>query len=130
MELANEIGSFDVNDTNDLAARHEAIVTLLSMLALYAPHAGEYLLEQFDFDSRAISFPSLDKDALANDTITMVVQVNGKVRGKMDVTTGLDNDTLIGLAKAVDGVDKFLTGEIKKPSSYQINWSASWLQAD
>ena len=114
MELANEIGSFDVNDANDLAVRHEAIVALLSMLALYAPHAGEYLLEQFGFDSRAISFPSLDKDALANDTITMVVQVNGKVRGKMDVATGLDNDTLIGLAKAVDGVDKFLTGEIKK----------------
>lgn len=114
MELANEIGSFDANDTNDLAARHEAIVTLLSMLALYAPHAGEHLLEQFGFDSRAISFPSLDKEALANDTITMVVQVNGKVRGKMDVATGLDNDTLIGLAKAVDGVDKFLTGEIKK----------------
>ncbi|OOR88085.1 leucine--tRNA ligase [Moraxella caviae] len=114
MELANEITGFDGMDTTALAIKHEAIIALLSMLALYAPHAGEHLLECLGFDSANLTFPQLDDAALANDTITMVVQVNGKVRGKMDVATGLDNDTLIALAKAVDGVDKFLTGEIKK----------------
>lgn len=114
MELANEIGAFDANHPNDLAVRHEAIIALLSLLALYAPHVGEYLLEQFGLDSRAITFPALDKEALTNDTMTMVVQVNGKVRGKMEVTAGLDNDTLISMAKAVDGVEKFLTADIKK----------------
>ncbi|WFF39202.1 leucine--tRNA ligase [Moraxella nasibovis] len=114
MELANELGGFEVANDTDLAVRHEAIIALLSMLALYAPHAGEHLLEQFGFDSRSITFPVLDKDALVNDSITMAVQVNGKVRGQMEVATGLDNDTLIALAKEVEGVDKFLTGDIKK----------------
>ncbi|UNU72924.1 leucine--tRNA ligase [Moraxella nasovis] len=114
MELANEIFAFDVACADDLTVKHEALIALLSMLSLYAPHVGEYLLEQLGFDSQNIAFPSLDEDALTNETITMVVQVNGKVRGKMDVATGLDNDTLILLAKQAEGVDKFLTGDIKK----------------
>ena len=44
----------------------------------------------------------------------MVVQVNGKIRGKMDVEIGLDNQTLIEKAKQLNGVSRFLTGEIKK----------------
>ncbi|WP_323841825.1 MULTISPECIES: leucine--tRNA ligase [unclassified Moraxella] len=114
MELTNEIASFEVKDAQDLAVKHEAIKALLCMFALYAPHAGEYLLEQLGMDSRNIIFPSLDQEALTNDTVIMVVQVNGKVRGQMEVATGLDNDGLITLAKQADGVDKFLTGEIKK----------------
>lgn len=114
MELANEIGAFVATSETDLAVKHEAIIALLTLLAPYAPHIGEHLLERFGFDSSALSFPILDKSALENDTTTFVVQINGKVRGKMDVAKGLDNDTLIALAKGVDGVDKFLTGDIKK----------------
>ena len=114
MELANEIGSFTVADDGDLAVRHEAIITLLTLLALYAPHVGEYVLEAFGFDSRTLTFPTLDKSALVSDTITMVIQVNGKVRGQMEVAVGLDDDSLITQALATDGVDKFITGEIKK----------------
>ncbi len=114
MELANELGAFTVESDSDLAVKHEAAIALLTLLALYAPHVGEYLLEQFGFDSKALVFPSLDKDALVNDSVTMVIQVNGKIRGKMDVAVGLDNATLIALAKQQDGVAKFLVGDIKK----------------
>ena len=114
MELANELGAFTVESDSDLVVKHEAVIALLTLLALYAPHVGEYLLEQFGFDSKALVFPSLDKDALVNDSVTMVIQVNGKIRGKMDVAVGLDNATLIALAKQQDGVAKFLVGDIKK----------------
>ena len=114
MELANELGAFTVESDSDLTVKHEAVIALLTLLALYAPHVGEYLLEQFGFDSKALVFPSLDKDALVNDSVTMVIQVNGKIRGKMDVAVGLDNATLIALAKQQDGVAKFLVGDIKK----------------
>ncbi len=114
MELANELASFEVQSPADLAVKHEAVIALLTLLALYAPHVGEYLLEQFGFDCQALTFPTLDKDALVSDSVTMVVQVNGKVRGKMDVAKGLDNATLIALAKQIDAVAKFLTGDIKK----------------
>ena len=58
MELCNEIASFKPTDNNDIAARHEAIVALLTLLSLYAPHVGEYLLEALK-SMHAPSFPSL-----------------------------------------------------------------------
>ncbi|VEG13877.1 leucine--tRNA ligase [Moraxella cuniculi] len=114
MELCNEIGNFHANSTQELAVKHEALVTLLTLLSLYAPHVGEYLLTAFGIDTSSLSFPQLDETALVNDTITMVVQVNGKVRGKMEVAADMDHDLLISEAKALEGVAKFLTGEIKK----------------
>lgn len=114
MELCNEIASFKPIDHNDIAVRHEAIIALLTMLSLYAPHVGEYLLQALNIDARTQAFPALDESALINDTITMVVQVNGKVRGKMEVATGTDQAELIREAKNIEGVAKYLTGEIKK----------------
>ncbi|STZ08266.1 Leucine--tRNA ligase [Moraxella caprae] len=114
MELANDIGAFDVADGGDLAVRHEAIITLLTILSLYAPHVGEHLLEVFGFDSRTLTFPTLDKSALVSDSIVMAVQVNGKVRGEIDVPTGTDNDTIKQMALSHEGVAKFITGEPKK----------------
>ena len=114
MELANDIGVFGVADDGDLAVRHEAMVTLLTILSLYAPHVGEHLLETFGFDSRKLAFPTLDKSALVSDSIVMAVQVNGKVRGEIDVPTGTDNDTIKQLALSHESVAKFITGEPKK----------------
>ncbi|STZ56286.1 Leucine--tRNA ligase [Moraxella lacunata] len=114
MELANDIGAFDVADGGDLAVRHEAIITLLTILSLYAPHVGEHLLEVFGFDSRELAFPTLDKSALVSDSIVMAVQVNGKVRGEIEVATGTDNDAIKQMALSHEGVAKFITGEPKK----------------
>ena len=44
----------------------------------------------------------------------MVVQVNGKVRGKMEVASGTDQAELIREAKNIEGVSKYLIGDIKK----------------
>lgn len=114
MELANDIGAFGVADDGDLAVRHEAMVTLLTILSLYAPHVGEHLLETFGFDSRSLMFPTLDKSALTSDSVVMAVQVNGKVRGEIEVPTGTDNDTIKKMAVQHESVAKFITGEPKK----------------
>ncbi|MDI4483004.1 leucine--tRNA ligase [Moraxella lacunata] len=114
MELANDIGAFGVADDGDLAVRHEAMVTLLTILSLYAPHVGEHLLETFGFDSRSLMFPTLDKSALTSDSVVMAVQVNGKVRGEIEVPTGTDNDTIKQMAVQHESVAKFITGEPKK----------------
>ncbi|WP_066801608.1 leucine--tRNA ligase [Moraxella oblonga] len=114
MELANELSAFTIQNDNDLAVQHEAMIALLTLLALYAPHIGEYLLEQFGFDSRTLVFPSLDQSALVADSITMAVQVNGKVRGEIQIPTGTDNETIKAMALACESVAKFITGEPKK----------------
>lgn len=77
---------------------------------------GEHLLEKLSIDTKTHTYPVFDAKALATDSVVMVVQVNGKVRGQMAVCadTAFDKDALIAMAKQADGVEKFLTGEIKK----------------
>jgi leucyl-tRNA synthetase len=118
MELANEIGTFisknqQINE-HTLAVQHEALVTLLTLLSVYAPHIGEHLLEKLGVDTTRLRYPEADSAALVQDTITMVVQVNGKVRGKMEVAPGTDAESLKAQAKAIESVAKYLTGDIKK----------------
>ncbi len=114
MELANELTGFKVTNEQDLRVQHEALVDLLIMLSVYAPHVGEHLLEQLGLDTVTLNYPTVDESALVQDTITMVVQVNGKMRGKMDVAPNSDPEQLKAQARAIEGVAKFITGEIKK----------------
>ncbi|WP_227679819.1 leucine--tRNA ligase [Psychrobacter frigidicola] len=114
MELANELGNFKASNEQDLQVQHEALIDLLIILSVYAPHIGEHLLEQLGLDTKTLSYPTVDASALVQDTVTMVVQVNGKVRGKMDVAPNGDAEQLKAQARAIDSVAKFITGEIKK----------------
>ena len=114
MELANELSNFKASSEQELQVQHEALIDLLVMLSVYAPHIGEHLLEQLGMDTVTLSYPEVDASALVQDLITMVVQVNGKMRGKMDVAPNSDPEQLKAQAKALEGVAKFLTGEIKK----------------
>ncbi|MDO5768068.1 MAG: class I tRNA ligase family protein, partial [Psychrobacter sp.] len=122
MELSNELGSYissldsqpESESTLALAVQSEALVNLLIMLSAYAPHIAEHLLEQLGYDTATLSYPVIDEPALVQDSVTMVVQVNGKVRGKMEVAADASVDEIKAQAKQIDSVQKFLTGEIKK----------------
>lgn len=114
MELANELTAFDVKTDEDLAVANEALTTLLVLLQMFAPHMAEALLENMGFNPLELNYPSLDTSALVQDTITMVVQVNGKIRGELEVAPNSDTDWLKTQAKALESVQKYLTGEIVK----------------
>lgn len=118
MELSNELTAFDIQSDhgslNELAVANEAVVTLLTLLAMYAPHMAEVLLEHLGINPLELTYPSVDTSALVQDTITMVVQVNGKNRGELDVPPNSDADWLKAEAKKIVSVAKFLTGEIIK----------------
>ncbi len=114
MELANELASFSANGEQDLQLQHEALIDLLIMLSVYAPHVGEHLLEELGLDTKNLAYPSVDVSALLQDTITMIIQVNGKMRGKMEVSPDSDPEQLKAQARTIDSVAKFITGDIKK----------------
>ena len=114
MELSNELTAFDIHSDRDLAVANEALVTLLTLLTMYAPHMAEVLLEELGIDVMTLTYPTVDTSALVQDTITMVVQVNGKIRGQMDVAPNSDSDWLKAEAKQLDSVAKFITGDIVK----------------
>ncbi|MGL3044111.1 leucine--tRNA ligase [Acinetobacter pecorum] len=114
MELLNANNKFEAKDDNDVAVARESITTLLTLLAPFAPHLSQTLLAQFGIELEKVLFPSVDESALTRNTQTIVVQVNGKLRGKLEVSVDASKDDILAQAKALPEVQQFLTGPTKK----------------
>ena len=114
MELLNSLSKFDAKNDNDHAVEREATTNLLLLLAPFAPHLSETLLAMFDIDLVHALFPEVDPAALTRNTQTIVIQVNGKLRGKLEVALDISDDELKTLAKAMPEVQQHLTGPTKK----------------
>jgi leucyl-tRNA synthetase len=98
----------------------EALHTLLVLLAPFAPHLAEELWLRLGGNPdgkcsiHAQRWPQLDASALVRDTIAIVIQVKGKVRGSLDVPADADKATLERLALNSEIAEKWLEG--KPPS--------------
>ena len=88
---------------------------LLKVLAPITPHLAEELwsrLKGSDVESVHLqAWPSVDERALVSDTVTVVVQVNGKLRDKFDVPQGTSKEALEAQAKVSEKVTPFLDGK-------------------
>ncbi len=102
-----------VNELYRNGAEEEDLVTLAKLLKPFAPHLASEMLEQLSADD---SWPEWDEKYLIEDTVTVVVQVNGKLRGKLEVPVEdlEDEKKIINLALDNPKVKKYITGEIKK----------------
>jgi leucyl-tRNA synthetase len=82
-------------------------------MAPFAPHITEELWERMKqpYSIHMSPWPKYDEKYLKADTITVVVQVNGKVRGKLDVDAEISKDEILKLAKEIPNVKKFLEGK-------------------
>ena len=100
MELMNELGRFDDNSEQGQAVMHEAVTAVVLMLSPIVPHITQSLWQQLGNDSVLAeqSWPGFDESALARDSIEMVVQVNGKLRSKINVPVDADNGTIESIA--------------------------------
>ncbi len=114
MELLNANNRFEAKDDNDVAVARESIMALLTLLAPFAPHLSQTLLAKFGSDLITALFPVVDESALARNTQTIVVQVNGKLRGKLEVAVDISKEELLAQAKALPDIQQFLTGPTKK----------------
>ena len=86
--------------------------------SIFAPHLGEELWETVLGHDHTIAYepwPTWDESKLVEDVSTIIVQVNGKVRGKFGIPAGTDEETVKKEALELDGVKRQLEGkEIKK----------------
>ena len=114
MELLNANNKFEAQDDNDVAVARESITMLLTLLAPFAPHLSQTLLAEFGIELEKVLFPAVDESALTRNTQTIVVQVNGKLRGKLEVSVDASKDDILAQAKALPEVQQFLTGPTKK----------------
>ncbi|MDT8421137.1 MAG: leucine--tRNA ligase [Desulfuromonadales bacterium] len=113
MELVNAIYGFKAEGESDPPVLREALETVVRLLAPFVPHLSEELWEQLGYTDgvEAPGWPQWDNDALKTSEITLVVQVNGKVRGKVSVPTEADNQAAEEAALADHNVQRFIDGK-------------------
>ena len=112
MELLNEVGKLSGTEPQTLAVRHEALnsaVLLLSPIAPHICHSLWNLLGHSDSVANA-RWPSVDESALVRSSIEMVVQVNGKVRGKIQLAADASKQTAEAMALEDSNVQRFIDG--------------------
>ena len=110
MTLTNELA--DAKDASDPDVA-EAVFALLPMLAPSAPFIAEELWARLGRDGsiHMSAWPEADPALVAEETATMVVQVNGKVRDRIEVPVGIDQDEMLSRAKASEKVRAHLDGK-------------------
>lgn len=112
MELLNAINKFDAARDQSRAVVAEALESAVLMLSPIAPHITQVLWQELGHDSLIVdqAWPKADETALVKDVLLYVVQVNGKVRAKLDVPADMDKSAIEALALADERVMKFTEG--------------------
>ncbi len=117
MELINALAKFDDDSANGKAVRQEALEAIVLMLSPIVPHICHQLWLDLGRQEAAVDlpWPQLDETAMIQDTVEFVLQVNGKLRGKISVAASATNDDIEKAALADEHVIKFTEGKpVKK----------------
>ncbi len=117
MELLNALGKRKDDTTQVRAVKQEALEAAVLVLSPIVPHICHALWRALGHDGVVVdaAWPVVDKQALAADTLELVVQVNGKLRGRITVPVDADKASIEHAALHDDNVQRFVDGkEIKR----------------
>ncbi len=110
MELLNELSKLHDKSDAAQAVLKEGIETIVLMLSPIIPHMGHELWIKLGHQKAIIdeAWPKVDTQALVQNNIEMIVQVNGKVRGKIQVNVNADDESIKILAQNNENVQRFI----------------------
>jgi len=115
MELVNDAYRLKdglYGDPGGEAALRFAVATAASLIFPFAPHLGSEVYERMTGERVwEQPWPTADEAMLVSDTVTLVVQVNGKLRARIEAPAEGSKDELLALAKGNENVEKFLDGK-------------------
>lgn len=113
MELVNEMYRYKELDDVNMGLLADATDKLVRMLAPFAPHICEEMWEGLGHAESVYDaqWPQCDESMLVKDSVEVVVQLNGKVRGKMEVAAGLSKDQLQELVMSSDVAAQLTSGK-------------------
>ncbi len=111
MTMVNVLNKLD-DSPAALALLHEGVGIVLRLLAPIAPHVTHHLWQQLGYgaDIQDGGWPAVDASAMVSDTVSYVVQVNGKMRGKIEVAADADKAAIEATARANENVGRFTEG--------------------
>jgi leucyl-tRNA synthetase len=114
MELLNALGKFNDQSDQGRAVRHEALETMVLLLNPVVPHVSHALWQALGHSQRVLDdqpWPQVDVKALVRDSLTLAVQINGKLRGTIEVPASASKEEAEALARANPNVAAFLEGQ-------------------
>ena len=112
MELLNDVAKHNSAETQSVAVRHEALTSAVLLLSPIAPHICHALWQALGHSESVADarWPAVDEKALVRSSITLVLQVNGKVRGKIEVAADISKQDIEKIALADENVQRFIEG--------------------
>ena len=113
MELSNLLNKFNLTDGQSMAIRAETIDIILKSLSPFTPHICHKLWLDLGHKDAIINelWPVIDMQALKQDEIQIVVQVNGKLRAKITVNANAKDNEIESIALVDENVVKFVEGK-------------------
>ncbi len=113
MELINTLSKFNDASETGRAVMKEALEAIILMLYPIVPHICHQLWQELDHQDNIdqAPWPQIDESALEQDALQMVVQVNGKLRGKITVAVDANKEEIEQLALNEEHVQKFIEGK-------------------
>ena len=116
MELLNSYSKFEISGKEDITLAQELLETVVLLLSPIIPHVCEELWQNLRPETELLdqAWPIVDNLALDVDELEMVVQVNGKLRGKLMVAKTMNRDEIEVMAKENSNVQKFIEGQLIK----------------
>jgi leucyl-tRNA synthetase len=109
MSIVNTLGRLGEGE-DERAVLHEGVGIVLRLLAPITPHLAHALWQDLGFGTDVLEggWPAVDPGALAQDNVEYVVQVNGKLRGRLTLPASADQAAIERAALADDGVRRFV----------------------
>ncbi|HEY8159537.1 MAG TPA: leucine--tRNA ligase [Methylobacter sp.] len=117
MELINTLSKFVDDSDNGKAVRQEALEAIVLMLSPIVPHICHQLWLDLGHQEAVVSasWPEVDAAALEQDTLELVLQVNGKLRSKMSVSVSASKEEIEAMALSDEHIKRFIEDQpIKK----------------
>ncbi|MDF9433365.1 leucine--tRNA ligase [Chromohalobacter israelensis] len=113
MELVNAIGRFEDTSPQGLAVTREALEACVLVLAPIVPHACHALWDALGHDTPVIdaAWPQADEAAMVKDSVELAVQVNGKLRARLDVPAAADKAAIEAQALEAENVRRHTEGK-------------------
>ncbi len=113
MELLNAVNRLDDDTEMGRAVIQEALSSIVLILSPIVPHIADALWEMLGHDEPVIDqrWPEVDDVALEQELVELVVQVNGKLRGRISVDAEAEEGDIVASALADANVERFIDGK-------------------
>ena len=120
MELVNSVSRFDLSNDHDHGVVREALEAILIVISPIAPHIAHELWTSMT-DREEIKrgdWPQLDSTALQRSTMPLAVQVNGKLRASINISSALDREAIFSEALKDANVARHVEGKTIRKQIY------------